>query len=303
MTHENPFKPFSGYAVLPLCLALFPASILWFIDRVRTVAQGAQDPASITLLVFAAIGLLVPILVSIGFFIVNPNEARVLVLFGDYRGTVFRNGFCWANPFFINKKISLRARNLNGEKLKVNDKAGNPIEIAAVVLWRVKDTFKALFEVDDFLHFVKVQSEAAVRLLAGAYPYDAHVEGDDHDQSTISLRAGRDEVSALLARELGERLGHAGVEVIEARLSHLAYAPEIAGAMLQRQQATAIVAARQRIVEGAVGMVRMALERLKEENVVDLDPERKAAMVSNLLVVLCGHENAHPVVNAGTLYT
>jgi regulator of protease activity HflC (stomatin/prohibitin superfamily) len=239
-------------------------------------------------------------LILVGLFIVNPNDARVLILFGTYAGTVKRNGFFWANPFFVRKRITLRARNLNGDKLKVNDKAGNPIEIAAVVVWQVEDTFKAAFDVDNYEHYVKVQSEAAIRHLAGSYPYDTFSD-PDHEE-TLTLRAGGERVNDVLEQELSERFKRAGVRVIEARISHLAYAPEIAEAMLRRQQATAVVAARTQIVEGAVGMVEMALARLSAHNVVELDEERKAAMVSNLLVVLCSESHATPVVNAGTLY-
>jgi len=232
-----------------------------------------------------------------GFFTIQPNTAAVLILFGEYRGTVRKPGFHWANPFLTKTKVSLRARNLNGERLKVNDQRGNPIEIAAVVVWRVHDTARAVFEVDDYLHYVSIQSESAVRHLASSYPYDSV---EDHQ---VSLRGSIDEVSHALQTELQDRLSKAGVVVEEARLSHLAYAPEIAGAMLRRQQAEAVVAARTRIVEGAVGMVHMALAHLEKDRIVEMDPERKAAMVSNLLVVLCGEQSAQPVVNAGTLYT
>jgi regulator of protease activity HflC (stomatin/prohibitin superfamily) len=231
-----------------------------------------------------------------GFFVVNPNEGRVLLLFGDYRGTVRDAGWRWANPFLTKRRISLRVRNFESGRLKVNDHDGNPIEIAAVVVWRVVDTAEAVFEVDDYQDYVKIQSEAAVRNLATRYPYDTHEEGQ------TSLRGNTAEVAQDLKREIQERLDKAGVQVIEARLSHLAYAPEIAAAMLRRQQAGAIIAARQRIVEGAVGMVEMALELLARSHMVQLDEERKAAMVSNLLVVLCADREAQPVVNAGTLY-
>jgi regulator of protease activity HflC (stomatin/prohibitin superfamily) len=231
-----------------------------------------------------------------GFFTLQPNIAAVLMLFGSYRGTVRESGFHWANPFLLKTRVSLRAHNLKGETLKVNDVRGSPIEISAVVVWRVVNTAKAVFDVEDYAGFVTVQSEAALRHLAMSYPYDTF-EGD-----TFSLRGSVDEVSAALKKELQERALRAGVLVEEARISHLAYAPEIAGAMLQRQQAEAVVAARQRIVDGAVGMVEMALEKLQAHQTVQLDEERKAAMVSNLLVVLCGDRAAHPVVNAGTLY-
>jgi len=231
--------------------------------------------------------------------ILAPNQAGVLVLFGKYIGTVKKNGYWWVNPFANKRKISLRAHNLNTEKLKVNDHAGNPIEIAAVIVWRVRDTFAACFEVENYVEYVNLQSESALRHLASAYPYDSW---EEEDSNAISLRGNIDVVSAALERELQDRLDKAGVEVVEARLSHLAYAPEIAGAMLQRQQASAIIAARQKIVEGAVGMVQMALEKLARDEVVELDPERRAHMVSNLLVVLCGEREAHPVINAGSLY-
>ncbi|HEY6555224.1 MAG TPA: SPFH domain-containing protein [Vicinamibacteria bacterium] len=246
--------------------------------------------------VAAALAMVVIIVLLCGFFVVNPNEGRVLQLFGAYRGTVKEAGLRWANPFLTKKRISQRVRNFESARLKVNDTDGNPIEIAAVVVWRVVDTAEAVFEVDDYENYVKVQSEAAVRILATRYPYDAHLEGH------LSLRGSTAEVAAGLKHEIQERLAKAGVEAIEARLSHLAYASEIASAMLRRQQAGAIIAARQKIVEGAVGMVEMALELLGKSNVVTLDEERKAAMVSNLLVVLCADREAQPVVNTGSLY-
>jgi regulator of protease activity HflC (stomatin/prohibitin superfamily) len=231
-----------------------------------------------------------------GVFVVNPNEGRVLQLFGDYVGTASTAGLRWANPFYTKKRISLRVRNFESTKLKVNDLEGNPIEIAAVVVWRVVDTAEAVFEVDDYQNFVKVQSEAAVRNLATSYKYDAHEE----DQ--MSLRGNTIAVADHMKKEIQDRLAKAGVEVLEARISHLAYAPEIAQAMLQRQQAGAIIAARQRIVEGAVGMVQMALDMLSQRDILELDNERKAAMVSNLLVVLCGERSTQPVINTGTIY-
>jgi regulator of protease activity HflC (stomatin/prohibitin superfamily) len=236
------------------------------------------------------------VLGAIGFFVVQPNTAVVLVLFGTYKGTVKKNGFWWTNPFTVRRLISLRARNQVIEKLKVNDLVGNPIEIAAVVVWRVEDTYAARFEVDDYLNYVKVQGESALRHLASSYPYDEREPGE------VSLRGSTDEVSKALQTELQARLHRSGVVVDEARLAHLAYAPEIAGAMLRRQQAAAVIAARSRIVEGAVGMVQMALDLLSEKKVIDLDEERKAAMVSNLLVVLCGDRDVSPVVNTGTLH-
>jgi regulator of protease activity HflC (stomatin/prohibitin superfamily) len=241
------------------------------------------------------LGVLI-LLVQVGLFVVNPNEGRVLQLFGSYRGTVKTPGLRWANPFYTKRTLSLRVRNFDSDRLKVNDNDGNPIEIAAVVVWRVVDTAEALFEVDDYQNYIKVQTEAAVRNLATRYPYDTHEEGQ------ISLRGNTAVVAGHLQEEVQERLAKAGVNVIETRLSHLAYASEIAAAMLRRQQAGAIIAARQKIVEGAVGMVDMALQRLAQSSMVQLDEERKAAMVSNLLVVLCADREAQPVINTGTLY-
>ena len=244
--------------------------------------------------------LILSILVFAGLFIVNPNDAKVLVLFGSYVGSVRNYGFYWANPFLIKRKLSLRARNLNGQKIKVNDKVGNPIEIATVIVWQVSNTFKAAFEVDNYENYVVVQSEAAVRHLAQSYPYDSFE--DEGQEQGLTLRSGADQVNKLLESELQERLERAGVKIIEARLSHLAYASEIAEAMLRRQQATAVVAARTRIVHGAVSMVEMALTELSEKHLVELDEDRRAAMVSNLLVVLCSETAASPVINTGTLY-
>jgi regulator of protease activity HflC (stomatin/prohibitin superfamily) len=227
---------------------------------------------------------------------VEPNEAVVLILFGKYIGTEKFVGFRWANPFYTKRKISLRVRNFDSEKLKVNDKKGNPIEISAVVVWKVEDTAEAIFEVDDYLNYVHVQSESAIRHLATSYPYD------DSEGEELSLRSSIDVVSEHLQKEIHERVSAAGVVVLEARINHLAYSPEIAQAMLQRQQAEAIIAARQKIVEGAVSMVEMALERLRDQNVVDLDEERKANMVSNLMVVLCSDRATQPIINTGSLY-
>ncbi|AIZ46679.1 membrane protein [Deinococcus radiopugnans] len=232
----------------------------------------------------------------IGFFIVQPNQAKVLTLFGRYVGTERRNGMYWTNPLTVRKNVSLRIRNFNSERLKVNDLSGNPIEIAAVIVWRVVDSARATFDVEDYAEFVAIQSETALRHLASQYPYD------NYEESGMSLRGNADEVAEALGRELAARLRHAGVEVLEARLSHLAYSPEIAGAMLQRQQASAIIAARQQIVQGAVGMVQMALRELADQNIVELDEERKAQMVSNLLVVLTSERGTQPIVNAGSLY-
>jgi regulator of protease activity HflC (stomatin/prohibitin superfamily) len=286
-THqEKRFVPMSGYNMLPVALILLGVVGYSFYAK---------------LFVIGGLLIIVWLLHISGFFIVNPNESKVITLFGTYIGTVKDNGFWWANPFFSKKEISLRARNLNGEKIKVNDKVGNPIEIAAVVVWQVQETARAAFEVDDYVSFVQVQSEAAVRNLASSCPYD-NFSDSENDTDVLTLRGGAEKVNKMLEDELAARLDRAGVRVIEARISHLAYAPEIAGAMLQRQQATAVVAARKQIVEGAVGMVELALEKLAQKKLLELDEERKAAMVSNLLVVLCGDKSPSPVVNTGTLY-
>ncbi|RUT80065.1 SPFH domain-containing protein [Ancylomarina longa] len=245
-----------------------------------------------------AILFVVGIICIPGFTVVNPNESMVLVLFGAYKGTILKNGFFWVNPLFVKKKISLRARNLDSDPIKVNDKIGNPIMIGVVLVWRVKDTFKAAFDVNDYEHFVNIQSEAAIRNMAGSYPYDNF----EDEGAEITLRSGGDDVSELLESELTDRLTIAGIEIMEARINYLAYASEIAGAMLRRQQATAVVAARFKIVEGAVSMVDMALEELTEKNIVDLDEDKKATMVSNLMVVLCSDKDATPVLNTGSLY-
>ena len=287
MYKEKTIGAISGWAILPLLILIIAGTVWLFIHAIAT--------ETIWQLIVSIVGILVSILLATGFFVVNPNEAAALLLFGNYRGSVKQNGFCWANPFLTKMKLSLRARNLNGEKLKVNDLSGNPIEIAAVVVWQVEDTAEALFEVDDYEEYVTTQSEAAVRNLASAYPYDG-------DEGHLSLRGSTEELNDHLQKELQERLQRAGVNVNEARLSHLAYSPEIAGAMLQRQQASAVVAARQKIVEGAVGMVELALEELNKKSVITLDEERLAAMVSNLMVVLCSEHSAQPVVNTGTLY-
>jgi len=289
MTTERPTSALSGVVGLITCLALVAGFI-----AVTRHAIVSDNPL---LMLYAGLPLLVLLcLAGAGLFTVQPNQAMVLILFGTYVGTVRETGWWWVNPFISRKRVSLRVRSLNGHTIKVNDQMGNPVEIAAVVVWKVRDSAMATFDVEDFESFVAVQSETAVRHLATEYPYDA--EGAD----AISLRGNTDTVSEFLRSELQVRLQTAGVEVVEARLSHLAYAPEIAGAMLQRQQAAAIIAARQRIVDGAVGMVEMALHRLASNNVIDLDESRKAAMVSNLLVVLCGERAATPVLNAGTLY-
>jgi len=246
---------------------------------------------------FGAICLFVGVFLLTGLTVINPNESSVVTLFGSYKGTVKENGFFWMNPFFIKKKISLRARNLETQPIKVNDKLGNPILIGIVLVWRVSETFKAAFEVDNYEQFVKIQSESAIRKLAGLYPYDTF----DDEHKDMSLRSGGEEINHQLEQELRERLLIAGIEVIESRISNLAYSAEIAGAMLQRQQATAVVASRFKIVEGAVSMVEMALEQLSAKKILELDDERKAAMVSNLMVVLCSEKSTNPVINAGTL--
>jgi regulator of protease activity HflC (stomatin/prohibitin superfamily) len=274
--------------VLLVLLAVDVAAVYWLVSAIRD-ESGLMIVISILVLIIATFMIA-------GVFVVNPNEAKVLQLFGDYAGTVKVPGLRWANPFYTKKRVSQRVRNFESAKLKVNDNEGNPIEIASVVVWRVVDTAEAVFEVDDYNNYVKVQSEAALRNLATSYTYDAH------DDTTISLRGTTQVVADHLKKEIQDRLARAGVEVMEARISHLAYAPEIAHAMLQRQQAGAIIAARQRIVEGAVGMVEMALEMLSKREIVALDNERRAAMVSNLLVVLCGDKSTQPIINTGTIY-
>jgi regulator of protease activity HflC (stomatin/prohibitin superfamily) len=288
MHREMEKRVMSGWPLLALDILFYLVSTGTFLMAGDSAQPGAW-------VLFASLLLVSAILMSIGFFIVNPNEAATLLLFGAYKGTCRQNGFRWANPFLKKIKVSLKARNLNGERLKVNDLSGNPIEIAVVVVWQVRDTAQALFDVDDYFSYVTIQSESAVRHLASAYPYDGA-------EDEITLRGATDDINHRLVKELQERLDRAGVTVIEARLSHLAYAPEIAHAMLQRQQASAVVAARQKIVEGAVGMVEMALVELNKQQLVKLDEERKAAMVSNLLVVLCSDRHTQPVVNTGTLY-
>jgi hypothetical protein len=288
MLQEKTIKGFAGWLMI---VALVLLTILFgylFVDSARN-----RQPE---LVVAAIVALAVTVVCMGGFTVVNPNEARVIVLFGTYKGTVKEPGFWWFNPLTRRRRVSLRVRNFESSKLKVNDQDGNPVEIAAVVVWKVVETAEAVFHVDDYEHFVHVQSESAVRTLAMTYPYDAHVEGQ------MSLRMSVVDIAHRLRDEIQDRLQKAGAEVIEARITHLAYAPEIAGAMLRRQQASAVIAARQKIVEGAVGMVHMALEMLSEKNVVNLDEERKASMVSNLLVVLCSDRDAQPIVNAGTLY-
>jgi regulator of protease activity HflC (stomatin/prohibitin superfamily) len=281
---ESPFRPASAWPWLAVYLVLLVLAIV-----------SAAPTEGLSLIVFLPPLIVMPC----GFFIVSPNVSRVLVLFGRYRGTVRAEGFYYTNPFTLKHKVSVKAHNFNGERVKVNDLTGNPIEIAAVVVWQVKDSARATFDVEDYEDFVTIQSEAAVRSLASMHPYD---EGHSDEVST-TLRGSADEVAAELQEALQQRLERAGIEVIEARISHLAYAPEIASAMLQRQQATAVIAARQKIVEGAVGMVEMALDGLSKSHIVELDDERKAQLVGNLLVVLCSHADPTPVLNTGSLYT
>jgi len=288
MVREQERQTASGLLMLFVFVMLIAISLAALVRAARADDVGTVVAAALVV-ALSGLGL-------VGLFTVAPNEGRVLQLFGAYRGTAREEGLRWANPFYTKQRISLRVRNFESARLKVNDTDGNPIEIAAVVVWKVVDTAEAVFEVDDYENYVKVQSEAAVRNLATRYPYDAHEEGH------LSLRGSTDEVAKGLKAEIHDRLAKAGVEVIEARISHLAYASEIAAAMLRRQQAGAIIAARQKIVEGAVGMVDMALDLLAKSDRVRLDEERKAAMVSNLLVVLCADREAQPVVNTGTLY-
>jgi hypothetical protein len=288
MPVEKEIRPVSGWMMVFTLLVVAIAAIYGL-----TQAIMAQSP-------WPVVALLALILLDgvcyAGLTVVNPNSAKVLTVFGTYKGSIKQPGLWWVNPLTNRRGISLRIRNFESGKLKVNDRDGNPIEIASVVVWRIVETFEAVFNVDDYEHFVHVQSEAAVRILATTYPYDAH------DDERISLRLSVAEVSDRLRHEIQERLAKAGIEVMEARISHLAYAPEIAGAMLRRQQASAVIAARQKIVEGAVGMVEMALDEISRKHIVELDDERKAAMVSNLLVVLCSDRGVEPVVNTGTLY-
>jgi regulator of protease activity HflC (stomatin/prohibitin superfamily) len=283
MKTEKTYKAVSGYFFLLILLVILLGAIITFLNGITWL--GAT---------------LIPVFVltSIGFTVVNPNESCVLVLFGAYKGTIKTNGFFWVNPFLVKSKISLRARNFDSETIKVNDRIGNPIKIGCVLVWKVEDTYKAAFEVDDYVHFVFVQSETALRKLAGIYPYDNF---EDHD-AQITLRGGGQEVNDELEKEIRERLEIAGIKVIEARINFIAYSEEIAGAMLRRQQATAVVAARFKIVEGAVSMVQMALDQLSEKEIVEFDEEKKAAMISNLMVVLCGDKDASPVINTGTLH-
>jgi len=283
MKTEKTFIPLNGYLMILVALAMIivPIPIL-VISRL------------FIMVIIIALG----VFTLMGVFVVNPNESMVITLFGAYKGTVLANGFFWANPLLTKKKISLRARNIDSPPIKVNDHVGNPIMIGIVLVWRVQDTFRAAFDVDDYVSFVEIQSEAAIRKLAGDYPYDNF----EDEKAEITLRSGGETVNGMLEKALRDRLDIAGIEVMEARISHLAYAQEIAQAMLKRQQATAIVSARFKIVEGAVSMVKMALDQLKENDIIDMDEEKKASMVSNLLVVLCSDKDAAPIVNTGTLH-
>jgi regulator of protease activity HflC (stomatin/prohibitin superfamily) len=286
---EQPASAFSGWGFLVLVVGIALFALL-------LIAGGVRMEFPLLVIIGLAFGLTTFIGLG-GFFTLQPNESAVFTLFGAYRGTTRQNGFLWANPFYRKLRISLRARNLNGEKLKVNDKRGNPVEIAVVIVWRIRDTAQAVFDVDSYENFIRIQSESCVRHIASSYFYD------DAEPNEVTLRAGGTEVAAALAKELQDRLARAGIGIEEARLTHLAYAPEIAQTMLRRQQAEAVIAARQKIVFGAVGMVEMALRELSDKGVVKLDEERKASMVSNLLVVLCSESQAQPVLNAGTLYS
>ncbi len=283
MKNEKEFKAFSGYIALVIILLMIGLPV-WALIKSETLW---------TIAVMALGIVALP-----GFMVVNPNESKVLILFGAYKGTIKDNGFWWANPFFIKKDISLRARNLDSEPIKVNDKLGNPIMIGVVMVWKVEDTYKAAFDVDDYTVFVDIQNEAAIRKLAGRYPYDNLEDESAH----LTLRSSSDEVNQMLEEEITERLAIAGIKVVEARINYLAYAKEIAGAMLKRQQASAIVAARTKIVEGAVGMVELALQELSQKQIIQLDEERKATMVSNLMVVLSADKDVAPVLNTGSLY-
>jgi len=289
MIRENKRNVPSGYLMIVVLFLAEAATIYWFVQEIQAI--------SVFGIIASSIAMTIVFVLWFGFFMVQPNEARVLQLFGAYAGTAREAGLRWANPFYTKKAVSTRVRNFESGKLKVNDSRGSPIEIAAVVVWRVIDTAEAIFEVDDYEEFVTIQSESALRNLTTTYPYEPH-EGDG-----LALRSNPAEIAQALREEIQDRMEEAGVNVIEARISHLAYAPEIANAMLRRQQASAVIAARTQIVAGAVGMVRMALEQLKAEEIIDLDEERKAAMVGNLLTVLCSEEGAKPVLNTGSLYS
>lgn len=315
-TQEVNFTGFKSHGILSLLLNLFVliGIVLLFISQV------SNDHPNILLIILSIVLFIINLISWAGFMQIEPNEARVMVFFGKYKGTVKENGFFWVNPFFEKKKLTLRARNLDAAPIKVNDKTGNPIMIGLVVVWRVVDTYKASFDVDNasmnsgipgtnqdnvnskmksYENFVKIQSDAALRNVAGMYAYD---QTDTNEPNALTLRSGGEEVNNILEKQINERLSIAGIEVVEARINYLAYAPEIAAVMLRRQQADAIIAAREKIVEGAVGMVKMALNKLSDEKIIDMDDDKKAAMVSNLMVVLCGESNPQPIVNAGTLH-
>lgn len=287
MKNEIKFSPKSGY------MALFVTVLLIILPIVVIIIRPVPLFVIPAIILFA-----LSIFSMLGYVIVNPNESAVLILFGAYKGTIKKNGFFWVNPFYVKNKISLRARNLDSEPIKVNDKIGNPVMIGVVMVWKVDDTFKAAFDVDDYVHFVDIQSEAAIRKLAGHYPYD-NFEDED---ANITLRGGGESVNQMLEEEITERLAIAGIKVIEARINYIAYAQEIAGAMLKRQQATAIIAARFKIVEGAVSMVEMALESLSKKGIIELDEDKKATMVSNLMVVLTSDKDVSPIINTGSIY-
>jgi len=297
MHQERTRRVASGWTMLPFNLAISLTGVGLFISGIALAQGRAAEGLGVFLILAGMFVFAFSALMLRGHFTLQPNQARVLMLFGEYTGTAREAGFWWANPFYLRRLISLRLTTLEGAHLKVNDKGGNPIEIAVVIVWKVRDTAQACFDVDNYQDYVKVQSETSVRHLASSYAYD---HGEEHE---ITLRSGVDEVSHALRDELQARLATAGVEIVEARLTHLAYAPEIAQAMLRRQQAEAIIAARKMIVHGAVSMVQLALQELADKRIVDLDEERKAAMVSNLLVVLCGEAEVQPVVNTGTLYS
>lgn len=286
MEKEKKLSGGSGYIGILICLIMMATPLL----------LGITGPEPVVIIITFILALL-GFICLFGLMVIDPNESRVMILFGKYSGTVKNNGFFWVNPFYVKKKISLRARNFDSEQIKVNDKIGNPINIGVILVWKVQNTFKAAFEVDDYVSFVRIQTEAAIRKLALSYPYDNF----EHEKE-LTLRTGGEEINHMLEEEIRERLAIAGINVLEARISNLSYAAEIAAAMLQRQQATAVVAARTKIVEGAVGMVEMALTMLSEKKIIELDDEKKAAMVTNLMVVLCSDKSAAPVVNAGTLH-